>query len=893
MNLHGLNDNEILESRQRHGSNTLTPPSTTPLWRKFLACFNDPLIKVLLVAMVLAIGIACYECVTQTPGITPFLEPLGIFIAVILATLIGFILEVNANKKFNVLNQVNDDTQVAVLRGGTVTHVAKKDIVVGDIVFLRTGDEVPADGVLIDSTSLLVNESSLTGENSADKSHLPHTDNGESTYPVNRVLRSSTVIDGTGIMQVDAVGDATEYGKVYKAAQIASTEPTPLTRQLEGLGKLISYVSYIIGILVLVGRMAMFDYADFNWLSFTNYSLTSLMLAVTLIVVSVPEGLPMSITLSLALSMRRMLKTNNLVRKLHACETMGAVTVICTDKTGTLTENVMTVAHSQIDDNCSDTLLAEAISVNSTAFIDGKTSEVLGNPTEGALLKYIIGRGFDYLSFRRECHIVEQLPFSTLRKYMATVVESNAVSGRRVLYVKGAPEIVLEMCHESLTDDIRARYEAQLAEYQDQAMRTIALAYAVVDSTDPLIDADSLKPTPLTLMGIFAINDPVRHDVKSAVALSRRAGINIKIVTGDTFGTARQVARRCGLWDDNVDSDANAVAGTQFAEMTDDEAAKIVDSIKIMYRARPTDKSRLVRLLQQGGHVVAATGDGTNDAPALQAAHVGLAMGDGTAVAKEAGDITILDNSFDSITRAVMWGRSLYRNIQRFILFQLTVNLVACLTVLIGAFTGQQSPLTVSQMLWVNLIMDTFAALSLASLPPSTDVMNNRPRRQSAFIVTRPMAITISIVGVIMTILLFGLTQYFKHTDAPLSEFSAADYLRCFFAGDLRHSLMSTYELTLFFTVFVFLQFWNLFNAKTFASRSSAFADVRSSKVFFATAAAVLVGQILIVNFGGEMFGVEPITLTDWIITFLTTSVVLVVGELYHLARRLRKQCPN
>ncbi|MBS7410985.1 MAG: HAD-IC family P-type ATPase, partial [Muribaculaceae bacterium] len=427
---------------------------------------------------------------------------------------------------------------------------------------------------------------------------------------------------------------------------------------------------------VLVGRMAMYDYANFNWLSFTNYSLTSLMLAVTLIVVSVPEGLPMSITLSLALSMRRMLKTNNLVRKLHACETMGAVTVICTDKTGTLTENVMKVAHSQIDNSCSDALLAEAVSVNSTAFIDGKTSEVLGNPTEGALLKYIIGRGFDYLSLRRDCRVVEQLPFSTLRKYMATVVDSKALNGRRVVYVKGAPEIVLEMCRQNLDDGTRARYEAQLTEYQDQAMRTIALAYAVVDSSDSLITADSLTPTPLTLMGFFAISDPVRHDVESAVALSQHAGISIKIVTGDTFRTARQVARRSGLWDDNVDSDANAVSGTTFAEMTDDEAAKIVDSIKIMYRARPTDKSRLVRLLQQNGHVVAATGDGTNDAPALHAAHVGLAMGDGTAVAKEAGDITILDNSFDSITRAVMWGRSLYRNIQRFILFQLTVNLV-------------------------------------------------------------------------------------------------------------------------------------------------------------------------------------------------------------------------
>lgn len=890
MKLTGLNDNEILESRRKHGSNTLTPPPDTPIWRKFLACFNDPLIKVLLVAMALAIGIACYECYTQTPSISMFLEPLGIFIAVILATLIGFILELNANKKFNVLNQVNDDTQVAVLRGGSVTHVAKKDIVVGDIVFLRTGDEVPADGVLIDSTSLLVNESSLTGENSTEKTHLLQNDTvGEETYPANRVLRSSTVIDGTGIMKVDAVGDATEYGKVYHAAQIASTEPTPLTRQLEKLGKFISYVSYIIGILVLVGRMAMYDYADFNWLSFTNYSLTSLMLAVTLIVVSVPEGLPMSITLSLALSMRRMLKTNNLVRKLHACETMGAVTVICTDKTGTLTENVMKVAHSQIDKSCSDALLAEAVSVNSTAFIDGKTSEVLGNPTEGALLKYIIGRGFDYLSLRRDCRVVEQLPFSTLRKYMATVVDSKALNGRRVVYVKGAPEIVLEMCRQNLDDGTRARYEAQLTEYQDQAMRTIALAYAVVDSSDSLITADSLTPTPLTLMGFFAISDPVRHDVESAVALSQHAGISIKIVTGDTFRTARQVARRSGLWDDNVDSDANAVSGTTFAEMTDDEAAKIVDSIKIMYRARPTDKSRLVRLLQQNGHVVAATGDGTNDAPALHAAHVGLAMGDGTAVAKEAGDITILDNSFDSITRAVMWGRSLYRNIQRFILFQLTVNLVACLTVLIGAFTGQQSPLTVSQMLWVNLIMDTFAALSLASLPPSTDVMNNRPRRQTAFIVTRPMAITISLIGTLMAILLFGLAQYFKHTDAPLCEFSTADYLRCFFAGDLRHSFMSTYELTLFFTIFVFLQFWNLFNAKTFASRSSAFANVRSSKVFFATAAAILIGQILIVNFGGEMFGVEPISLTDWIITFLATSIVLVVGELYHILRRLRK----
>lgn len=905
--LSGLTSQQVSESRERHGVNVLTPPPKPSLLARFVESFKNPLIEILLVALLLSIGIACYEYFTMPHhGFEVFLEPLGILIAVLLATVIGFALEVSANKKFEILNAVNDDVLVKVMRDGKVTQVPRKDIVVGDLVILETGDEVPADGELIDSISLSINESTLTGEPLIKKSHRPEDFKDDVTYPTNHAMRGTTVVEGHGEMVVTAVGDATEYGKVYEAAQIDTGVKTPLTIQFEKLGKVISWGSYSVGALIIVGRLLIFPWEEATTMGLIDYMLSTIMLAVTLIVVSVPEGLPMSVTLSLALSMRRMLASNNLVRKMHACETMGATTVICTDKTGTLTRNQMRIYRTnffnlpdgKLSDNEASRLIEEGISVNSTAFLeeDDKSSGVkaLGNPTEGALLLWLHDNHIDYMSLRQDAKVVAQLPFSTMRKFMATVVDSPLL-GKRVLYVKGAPEIVLGLSKTVSGDVSREEISSLLSGYQQQAMRTLGFACAVLGQGDDPIEGDKLVCDDLTFIGIVAISDPVRDDVPAAITESIDAGIGVKIVTGDTPGTAKEIGRQVGLWNAD-DTDENHISGPDFAALSETDAAARVKKLKIMSRARPTDKSRLVRLLQEQGEVVAVTGDGTNDAPALNAAQVGLSMGDGTSVAKEASDITIMDNSFASITKAVMWGRSLYRNIQRFILFQLTVNLVACLIVVIGAFTGTESPLTVTQMLWVNLIMDTFAALALASLPPSMSVMKDRPRKNTDFIINKPMAWGIFGMGIFFVLFLFGLMQYFRHFHLEsLAEFDLIDYFKCYFDFNYGVSAgLSAYDLSLFFTIFVFLQFWNLFNSRAFKSGHTAFCDIRDSKVFFMTVCIILIGQILIVECGGRMFSVVPIKLSDWITIILATSVVMVVPLLFVLVKRLfGKSCQN
>lgn len=898
----GLSSKEVQESREKYGVNILTPPAKPSVWKQFLEKFTDPLIRILLVALCLSIGIAFYETFGLNEGFDSFFEPIGIFVAIMLATVIGFVLELNANKKFEMLNQVNDDIMVTVVRDGNMTQVARKDIVVGDVVVLETGTEVPADGRLTDSVSLSINESTLTGEPVIKKTHIEADFKKDATYPSNMALRGTTVTEGHGVMVVEAVGDATEYGKVYEAAQIDNGVKTPLTLQFERLGKLVSYASYAIGLLIVVGRVLIFDFdSAYTALDFVDYMLTTVMLVVTLIVVSVPEGLPMSVTLSLALSMRRMLETNNLVRKMHACETMGATTVICTDKTGTLTQNQMRIHKTNFDvlgetqrldmGKAEARLLAESIAVNSTAFLDrsGEKATVLGNPTEGALLLWMNDQQVDYLPLREGAKVVEQLPFSTMRKFMATVVESGVDCGKRFIYVKGAPEIVMDKCRHFAPGVTKEGLRELLLGYQQKAMRTLGFAYQEHEGTDAVVTDNSLKADNLTFLGVVAISDPVRADVPAAVRESLDAGIKIKIVTGDTPGTAKEIGRQIGLWNDAEDTDENIIIGPDFAALGDNEAAEAARKIKIMSRARPTDKSRLVGLLQRQGEVVAVTGDGTNDAPALNAAQVGLSMGDGTSVAKEASDITIMDNSFTSISRAVMWGRSLYQNIQRFILFQLTVNLVACLIVLIGAFTGQQSPLTVTQMLWVNLIMDSFAALSLASLPPSEAVMKNKPRRMTDFIINKAMKWFIVGVSAVFVFFLFGFLQYLRHTDLPLSEFSVSAFFSNYFNFS-EGGVISPYNLTVFFTLFVFLQFWNLFNAKTFESDYSGFSRIKDSKVFFLTAFAILAGQVAIVNLGGKMFSVVPLELQDWLILFAGSSIVFWAGEVTHLVLRLRKR---
>lgn len=869
--LTGLTDQEVIASREKNGINLLTPPKRPSIWKLYLEKFQDPVIRVLLVAAVFSLIISIIE--------SEYAETIGIFFAIFLATGIGFYFEYDANKKFDLLNAVGEETPVTVIRNGKIKEIPRKDIVVGDIVVLNTGEEVPADGTLVEAVSLQVNESTLTGElmvnKTTDKAHFDE----EATYPSNAVMRGTTITDGHGIMRVDRVGDATEIGKVARQSTEQSQEQTPLNIQLTKLANLIGKAGFTIAALTFIVFTSKDLYSFItsenfigindwhSWLEIARIVLKYFMMAVTLIVVAVPEGLPMSVTLSLALNMRRMLKTNNLVRKMHACETMGAITVICTDKTGTLTQNLMQVYEAQVDENQPD-LVAEGIAANSTAFLEekaeGEKPSGVGNPTEIALLLWLNSKGKDYMKLREEAKVVNQLTFSTERKYMATLVDSP-IQKKRILYIKGAPEIVMSKCNlEKAQID---KYNEQLLAYQNKAMRTLGIAYKVVPENASDDCAELVGEGGMTFLGIFAISDPIRPDVPNAVKKCQSAGIGIKIVTGDTPGTATEIARQIGLWTPE-DTERNRITGVEFAALSDEEALDRVLDLKVMSRARPMDKQRLVQLLQQKGAVVAVTGDGTNDAPALNHAQVGLSMGTGTSVAKEASDITLLDDSFNSIATAVMWGRSLYKNIQRFIVFQLTINVVALLSVLLGAFFETELPLTVTQMLWVNLIMDTFAAMALASIAPSMDVMNEKPRRRTDFIITPAMRNNIFGVGLGFLAILMGLLVYFKNLPGG----------------------MDTHHLTVFFTIFVMLQFWNLFNASVFGTNHSIFKDASHALGMLGVALIILVGQIIIVSCGGKVFRTEPLPLSEWLYIIGGTSFVLWIGEIWRGIKRLKSK---
>ncbi|WP_289870843.1 calcium-translocating P-type ATPase, PMCA-type [uncultured Duncaniella sp.] len=887
----GLTRQQVEESRRLHGANVLTPPKEESLWRLFLDKFKDPLIIVLLMAGVLSVLISCYEYFALHQAGMVFFEPVGIFMAIFLATGLSFYFEKKAEDEFKILNQVNDDELVQVIRDGNPTEISKKDVVVGDILILNTGQEIPADARLLESTQLNVDESTLTGEPMASKTTDPDHFDPEATFPSDHVMRGTRVMEGHGVAEVYAVGDSTENGKVYEAAHIDDGTKTPLTEQLERLGALVTKGSYVIGGAVILGRIVMYmlSTSGFEWLPFIAYFLQSIMIAVTLVVVSVPEGLPMAVTLSLAYSMRRMLRTNNLVRKMHACETMGATTVICTDKTGTLTQNQMRVAETdfyalpgqKLGDDAMSRLIETAVAVNSTAQLDlsdeGHPS-VLGNPTEGALLLWLRQNGVDYRPLREEAKVVRELPFTTERKYMATVIAEPG--GGERLFVKGAPEIVLAMSDSVNGGVERAKINEQLLGYQEKAMRTLAFATCLLPEGADGIGDNGVDADGLEFIGVVAIADPVRAEVPDSIRECINAGIAIKIVTGDTPATAREIGRQIGLWQEG-DGDRNIITGPEFGALTDSELADRVGDLKIIARARPMDKKRLVETLQKQGQVVAVTGDGTNDAPALKAANVGLSMGDGTSVAKEASDITIVDNSFASIGRAVMWGRSLFQNLQRFILFQLTVNVVACLVVLVGAFMGTESPLTVTQMLWVNLIMDTFASMALSSLPPSRSVMNDRPRDRRSFIITSSMWRFIGGVGVMFAAVVLGMVYLFEHAEVN----SLADILHVSIGAPQG---LSPYELSIIFTTFVMLQFWNLFNARAYATHKSAF-HLKACGEFLLIALVIFVGQVVIVTIGGEFFNVVPLKIEDWAIIVIGTSLVLWVGELLRIVSRIER----
>ena len=894
----GLSAQEVEASRKEHGENVLTPPAKKPIWLQFLDKFKDPLIIILILAGVLSIGISFYEYLGLGHGAAVFFEPGGIFVAILLATGLSFYFEYQADKEFAILNQVNDDEPVEVIRQSNITEVPRRNIVVGDIVVLNTGEEVPADGELLESVQLSVDESTLTGEPMCPKTTDESLFDKDATFASNHVMKGTKVMEGHGIMRVTAIGDATEQGKVFEAVQIDNSVRTPLDEQLDRLGKWVAKMSYVVGAGIILGRILIYffspSYQGFDLMPFIAYVLQTLMIAVTLVVVSVPEGLPMAVTLSLAYSMRRMLKTNNLVRKMHACETMGATTVICTDKTGTLTQNQMRVDDAQFYGVAPDSsAVTEGIAVNSTAqldFTDPEHPRVLGNPTEGALLLWLNSHAIDYRKVREEAEVTEQLPFTTERKYMATVVKSALMPGKRIIYVKGAPEIVFSLCKTAGEGATGGSIEKQLLEYQNRAMRTLGFAFDILDENEVAIADGKVAAEHLHFIGIAAIADPVRADVPAAVKECIDAGISIKIVTGDTPATAREIGRQIGLWTD-TDTDNNIITGPEFAALTDEEVMNRVLNLKIIARARPMDKKRLVESLQKKGQVVAVTGDGTNDAPALKAAQVGLSMGDGTSVAKEASDITIVDNSFASIGKAVMWGRSLYQNIQRFLLFQLTVNVTACLIVLIGAFMGTESPLTVTQMLWINLIMDTFAAMALASLPPSESVMADKPRNREAFILDRPMLSEIFGVGGFFFVMLFFFLLVFKHADVQsLTDMISINY-QALFAGIGTLSFwtegnLSEYELTLLFTIFVMTHFFYLFNARAFETHRSAL-HFKGCRGLLYISGIIIVGQIIMVETPvlQQFFNVIGLSLQDWIIIIIGSSFVLWIREAWHLVR--------
>ena len=865
----GLTDEQVKQSREQHGKNVLTPPQRTSLWKLYLDKYRDPIIQILLVAAFVSLILAFIE--------KNFMETIGIFVAVFLATTVGFYFERDAAKKFNLLTALSEEQPVKVRRNGKVMEIPRHDVVVGDVVLVEVGDEVPADGELIVCNDLQMNESTLTGEPVTEKSL---EGGGDGAYPRNVILRSTMVMNGRGEFVVTAVGDATEIGKVAKKSTEQTSVETPLHMQLDKLAKMISKV----GSVVSVAAFFIFLIHDIltnpawggkDYFYMAEIVLKYFMMAVTLIVMAVPEGLPMAITLSLALNMRRMLKSNNLVRKLHACETMGAVTVICTDKTGTLTQNKMQVSALELKQG-DEALLDTAIALNSTAELnDGKP---IGNPTESALLLWLDAQGKDYEGLRKQVNVLKQLPFSTERKMMATLAE---VDGETYLFVKGAPEIVMKKC---IIEDRMLRQSAEeLDEWQHKAMRTLAFAYKKVEASImrtsrtstaevvALLDANDLQ-----LQAIAAIADPIRPDVPAAVQECRHAGIEVKVVTGDTAATALEIGKQIGVFEDEPENigadgsltslDQQMITGEQWEALSDEEAYERAKDIRVMSRARPTDKQRLVAMLQKRGEVVAVTGDGTNDAPALHYAHVGLSLGSGTSVAKEASDMTLLDDSFKSIANAVMWGRSLYRNLQRFLFFQLVVNVAALLLVLGGSVIGTEMPLTVTQILWVNLIMDTFAALALASLPPSHEVMKDKPRKASDFIINKSIGFGILFCGIVFFLVMFALLVYCERRGK---------------GG------VDVHELTMFFTTFVMIQFWNLFNAKALMSHHTAFRHFLKDKGMILVLVLVLVGQWIIVTFGGEMFRTTPLSLHEWLLIIGSTSVVLWVGELWRTFKRM------
>ncbi len=825
----GLQSSQVEELRKTYGANAMTPPVRESLWKQYLQKFDDPIIKILL----LAVTISLIVSLVQGSG---FLDTIGIIVAILLATGIAFFNEYRSSREFDILNAHRDDMGVKAIRDGHPTSVPSRDIVVGDLILLEAGDAVPADGWLSISDDLNSDESAFTGESEPVRKDIQ-----------SRVLKGSFVTAGKGRMIAAAVGDSAQMGLIAASLGIDHATQTPLEHKLEALAGIISKFGYAMAVLIcgtLFIRGLMFGEVTGLNIETANHILHYVMLAVVIVVAAVPEGLPMSVALSLSLAMRKMTKANCLVRRLIACETIGSATTVCTDKTGTLTKNQMEVVASSAGnpvrpENLPGTpseWITLTAAVNGTAHLEEREGRVIviGNSTEGALNRWLRQHKLDYQQLRAETTVTKQYLFDGKRKRMSTVV---TLEGNPYLLVKGAPEIISGLC--TVKPDLGG-----VSELASRAMRTLAFAHKMI------IDGDESE-TGLTWDGYVGIRDPLRDDIAASVASCQSAGIRVRMVTGDNPETARAIARDAGILQQGT-----VVTGTEFRTLTEDQQVTAAQELDVMARAEPMDKLLLVTALQKTGAVVAVTGDGTNDAPALKHADVGLAMGiAGTEVAREASDIILLDDSFGSITNAVLWGRSLYENIQRFLLFQLTINFSACLLIFIASLMGFPEPFTIIQILWINIIMDTLAAFALCSEAPHAGLMKHRPIPHDAKIISPFMWISIIVTGAFFII--GGMLQI------------ATGFLGGTTAAEIN---------TVFFAAFIIAAVWNGINCRALDGKMPAF--FRGNPTFFVVMGVIVLAQILIIQYGGMIFGTVPLSLHQWIVIVIATASVLVIGLL-------------
>jgi len=821
----GLSSAQIQEMQNRFGKNELTPPPRLPLWKLYLKNFEDPIIRILLVAVIISALVAALEG-------SGLLDTIGIALAVILATTIAFLTEYKSNREFDALNAMCDDTGIKVIRDGQARTIRMRDVVVGDIILLEAGDAVPADGILVHEAHFEADESAFTGENE------PVRKNSEDT-----LLKGTWVTAGRGTMIATAVGDATRMGEIAASITRGERPETPLQVKLRVLAGQISRFGYAMAGLIVISLLAkgIVTGLPTDPLELVRFLLDIAIFAVIIIVVSVPEGLPVSVTVSLALTMRKMTRAYSLVRRMIACETIGSVTTICTDKTGTLTRNLMEVVASSIltpeyenktpDDPAGWVTLNAG--VNSTAELEPREGELItvGNSTEGALLRWLSRAGIDYHQIRRAYFPISQALFDSRRKEMRTVI---SIEGRYYLLVKGAPEVVAASC--SSAPDL-----TPVKNLAGRAMRTLAFAHAETGSPE-----DS-TPT-LIWDGYVGIRDEIRSDVPSAVATCRSAGISIAMVTGDSPETAAAIAKETGIL-----TNGTVITGPEFRDLSPEKQQALAPQIEVMARSAPHDKLLLVKALQANGEVVAVTGDGTNDAPALRSADVGLAMGiAGTEVAREASDIILLDDSFPTIERAVWWGRALFENIQRFLMFQLTINISAAFLSFIAPLLGYPAPFSVIQLLWINIIMDSLAALALCSESPHPALMEKKPIPRTSSVLTPYMIRAIlctAFVYIIVGIggIIFGL----PYMNSPAEQATA------------------------FFTGFVLAQVWNGINCRGINGIMPSF--IRGNPAFFVIMGSIILIQFLIVQFGGAVFGTVPLSVFQWIVLLLGTLPVLLI----------------